>query len=156
MVMHDEDPIRPGAILALCTGNAVRSPMAEAMLKQMFGTRCYIQSAGVEATLPNAMAAEVMQETGIDIAGHTPRSYADLEETSFDLIIALSEPAYGLARSIAQSQSLDVEYWEVAEPPIIGEVPPSLMLEGFRRIRDDIRLHIENRFAPASAQPQSG
>ena len=40
------DPI-PGSVLFCCDHNAIRSPMAEAMMKHFYGRTAYVQSAGV-------------------------------------------------------------------------------------------------------------
>jgi len=37
----------PGSILFACTWNAVRSPMAEGIMKHLFGTRLFVDSVGV-------------------------------------------------------------------------------------------------------------
>ena len=39
----------PGAVLFACTMNAVRSPMAAAILRHLAGQRVYVESAGVRA-----------------------------------------------------------------------------------------------------------
>ena len=39
----------PGAVLFVCTMNAVRSPMAAAILRHLARDRCYVMSAGVRA-----------------------------------------------------------------------------------------------------------
>lgn len=141
----------PGAVLALCTHNAVRSPMLEALLKRAFGTKIYVQSAGVEDGELNPFAVEVMREIGLDISGHRARPYADLPPDSYDLIAALSKPAYALARDIAAQQSVSVEYWDTPEPPpLSGERPREMILEDYRRLRDDLIRHIGNRFGIAT------
>ena len=38
----------PTSVLFCCDHNAVRSPMAEGLMKQMYGQRAYVQSAGVK------------------------------------------------------------------------------------------------------------
>jgi protein-tyrosine-phosphatase len=37
----------PGSVLFCCTLNALRSPMAEAMLKHLHGRRIFVDSVGV-------------------------------------------------------------------------------------------------------------
>ena len=83
---------RPDAILFACTMNAVRSPMAAAMLRHL--TRgLYIESAGVKAGALDPLAVEVMGEVGLEIGKHRPRRFQDLEDGSFDLVITLSPEA---------------------------------------------------------------
>ena len=46
--------------------NSVRSPMAAAILRHLVGRRAYVESAGVRAGGPDAFAAAVMEEIGIE------------------------------------------------------------------------------------------
>ncbi|WP_374017560.1 arsenate reductase (thioredoxin) [Paenibacillus thiaminolyticus] len=55
----------------LCTGNSCRSQMADAWLKHLGGERYEVLSAGLEAHGLNPRAIKAMQESGIDITGHT-------------------------------------------------------------------------------------
>lgn len=135
-----------GSILVLCTQNAVRSPMLEAMLKYVFGACVFVQSAGVEGSQVNPFAVNVMGEVSLDISDHNSVSYHDITPNSYDLIIALSRPAYELAKKIACDQALEIEYWTMPEPPTAMQGNREQMLDNFRRIRDDLKLHLENRF----------
>ena len=58
---------RPQAVLFACGLNAVRSPMAAALLRQMLGTSIYVGSAGVRKGELDPFAVAVMDEIGIDI-----------------------------------------------------------------------------------------
>ena len=80
----------PAAVLFACTMNAVRSPMAAAILRHLAGHRCYVQSAGVRAGEIDGFMVAVMEEIGIDVSRHTPHTLVDLNDTSFDLIVTLS------------------------------------------------------------------
>ena len=61
-------------ILILCTGNSCRSQMAQGFL-QSFDNRLEVFSAGTEpAEKVNPMAVKVMDEIGIDLSRHTPKS----------------------------------------------------------------------------------
>jgi protein-tyrosine-phosphatase len=88
----------PGAVLFACSKNAVRSPMAEALLKHLAGMRVYVASAGVRPGEPDPFAAAVMEELGIDISHHAPRALDALGDASFDLIVSLSPEAHHKAR----------------------------------------------------------
>lgn len=131
-------------ILFLCSENAVRSPMAESMMKRAApGTAVF--SAGIDGTAINPFAIAVMREQGIDLIHHESRSYDDLDESGFDLIIALSRPAWTYARAMAQGAA--VEYWDLPDPPALtGHENRDQIIESYRRLRDDIARHIRNRF----------
>ena len=84
----------PGAVLFACTMNAVRSPMAAAILRHLAGRRCYVESAGVRAGELDPFVVAVMDEIGIDVSSHKPRTLSELNDTSFDLIVSLSPEAH--------------------------------------------------------------
>ena len=65
-----ERPSRPHAVLFACGMNAVRSPIAAGLLRQMLGTTVYVGSAGVQKGELDPFAVAVMQEVGIDISRH--------------------------------------------------------------------------------------
>ncbi len=133
-------------ILFLCTENAVRSPMAEAMLRHASPATA-VFSAGMDGTQVNPFAIAVMREKGIDIMHHESRSFDALGETGFDLIVALSRPAWESARDIAAKAGGMVEYWDLPDPPpLTGNESRDQIIDAYRRLRDDIARHIRNRF----------
>ncbi|HZD90463.1 MAG TPA: low molecular weight phosphatase family protein, partial [Pseudolabrys sp.] len=88
---------RPQAVLFACGLNAVRSPMAAALLQQMFGKSVYVGSAGVQKGEADPFAVAAMAELGIDISRHKPLTFEELEELeglNFDLIVTLSPRAH--------------------------------------------------------------
>ena len=101
----------PGAVLVACSRNAVRSPMAAAILRHLAGRRIYVESAGVRAGETDPFAVAVMEEIGIDISGHHPTALSDVHDTSFDLIVTLSPEAHHKALELAGAFAIDVEYW---------------------------------------------
>lgn len=67
-------PSKPG-ILVLCTGNSCRSQMAEGFLRHHAGDRFDVSSAGTEpAERVHPLSVTVMEERGIDLSSHRPRS----------------------------------------------------------------------------------
>ena len=101
----------PGAVLFACNRNAVRSPMAAAILKHLAGSRVHVGSAGVRPGEPDPFAAAVMEELGIDMSKHKPVPLADVHDTSFDLIVTLAPEAHHKALEFTRGFAVDVEYW---------------------------------------------
>jgi protein-tyrosine-phosphatase len=137
----------PGAVLFVCSMNAVRSPMAAAILRHLAGHRCYAVSAGVRAGEPDAFAIAVMDEIGIDIAGHKPSTLHDLHDTSFDLIVTLSPEAHHQALELTRTMAVDVEYWPTFDATMmIGHASRDQILEAYRGVRDQLFVRIKRRF----------
>lgn len=137
----------PGAVLFACSMNAVRSPMAAAMLRHLAGRRIYVESAGVRAGDPDGFAIAVMAEIGIDIANHKPRTLAQLNDTSFDLIITLSPEAHHQALELTRTMAVDVEYWPTIDATVLlGQGSREQMLQSYRGVRDKLFDKIRQRF----------
>jgi len=135
----------PDAVLFACTRNAIRSPMAEALLKHFHGARIYVQSVGVRPGLIDPFAVVVMEEMGIDIARHRQRSFDDLEDDSFDLVISLSPEAQHRAVEMTRHMACEVEFWNTFDPSLI-EGTREMRLEAYRDVRDALMQRILQRF----------
>jgi protein-tyrosine-phosphatase len=137
----------PAAVLFACTMNSVRSPMAAAILRHLAGRRVYVESAGVRAGGPDAFAQAVMDEIGIDITRHTPRTIRDLNDTSFDLIVTLSPEAHHQALELTRTMAVDVEYWPTFDVTLmIGQGSRAQILDAYRSVRDVLFKRIKQRF----------
>jgi len=138
----------PQAVLFACGLNAVRSPMAAAMLKQMLGGSLYVGSAGVRKGQLDPFASAVMEEIGIDINGHAPVTFEELEDLeglNFDLIITLSPEAHHKALELTRVLAVEVEYWPTADPTVV-EGNREQRLEAYRAVRDQLVQKIRERF----------
>ncbi|MFK7868692.1 MAG: low molecular weight phosphatase family protein, partial [Roseobacter sp.] len=86
----------PQSVLFCCDHNAVRSPMAEGIMKKLYGTGTYVQSAGVTNDMEiDGFSIAVCQEMDVELSRHRSRSFDEMENWgddlgSFDLVIALS------------------------------------------------------------------
>ena len=135
----------PHAVLFSCTRNAVRSPMAEGLLKHLLGHRVYVDSVGVRPLEIDPFVVEVMDELGIDLSRHRPKSFDDLEDTSYDLIVSLSPEAQHSAVELTRTMACEVEFWNTLDPSIV-EGNREMRLEAYRQVRDQLMRRIERRF----------
>ncbi|WP_035485414.1 arsenate-mycothiol transferase ArsC [Geminicoccus roseus] len=142
----------PGSVLFACTHNALRSPMAEGILKYLMGRRIYIDSCGVRPDDLDPFAVAVMDEIGIDITRHRPKSFADLEDGFFDLVISLSPEAQHSAVELTRTSNVDIEFWHMPDPSII-EANRETKLDAYRDLRDELMRRIRRRF-PGEGAPQ--
>ena len=144
--------VRPQAVLFACGLNSVRSPMAAALFKHYFG-RTYVGSAGVRKGEFNPFAAVVMDELGLDIAKHKPKTFEELEDwegLNFDLIISLSPEAHHKALELTRTMAADVEYWPTHDPTGT-EGNREQKLAAYREVCDMLLLRIRRRFAKVGA-----
>lgn len=141
---------RPGSVLFACTSNAIRSPMAEAIAKHLFGRSIYFDSVGLRKGEPDPFAVQVLDEIGIDISRHRAKSFDDLEDSSFDLIVTLSPEAQHRAVEMTRTMACEVEYWQTLDPSAI-EGSREARLEAYRVVRDGLLRRIRERFGAAPA-----
>jgi arsenate reductase len=146
------------SVLFCCDHNAVRSPMAEGIMKKNYGTRIYVQSAGVKSELEvDGFAVAVCAEIEVELARHRVRSFHEMEEWgdrigSYDLIVALSPAAMRAAQEYTRYHAIDVEYWPTYDPVGLGEGRDA-RLAAYRQTRDQIETRILDRFGPPDADP---
>lgn len=139
--------VLPGAVLFACTMNAVRSPMAAAILRHLAGRRCYVESAGVRAGELDPFVVAVMDEIGIDVSAHKPRTLAELNDTSFDLIVSLSPEAHHQALELTRTMAVDVEYWPTFDASLmVGQGNREQTLQAYRQVRDLLFTKVKRRF----------
>jgi protein-tyrosine-phosphatase len=140
----------PPAVLFVCTMNALRSPMAAAILRHLGGRRCYVESAGVRAGDLDGFMVAVMTEIGIDVSRHKPRTLDDLNDTSFDLIVSLSPEAHHQALELTRTMAVDVEYWPTFDASLMAESGSrDQILQSYRQVRDLLFKKIKARFSLA-------
>jgi protein-tyrosine-phosphatase len=143
----------PHSVLYCCDYNAVRSPMAEGIMRKFYGRRIFVQSAGVKNELEiDGFAVSVCQEIGVRLETHRVRSFQEMEEWgdqigAYDMIIALSPSAHRQALEYTRYFAVDVEFWPIFDPTGIGETRAA-RLGAYRQSRDQISSHILRRFGP--------
>ena len=131
-----------GAILFACNINAVRSAMAEAMVKMTFPKEIFVDSCGVAPGNPDGFAIAVMAEIGIDMGAHQPKSFDDLDSEFYDVIISFSPEAHTAAVELTQSMDCETLYWPVDN---LANLTGSRdeRLRAYRHVRDDIQSKLE-------------
>lgn len=141
----------PGAVLFACSRNAVRSPMAAAILRHLSGGQIYVASAGVRAGECDPFVATVMEELGIDLSRHKPMSLEELDDTSFDLIVTLAPEAHHKALDLVRNYAVDVEYWPTLDPTLTSGNREQI-LAAYRVVREGLFAKIKRRF-PLTGAP---
>ena len=137
----------PGSVLFACTTNSVRSPMAEAYLKHLHGQRVFVDSVGLRTREIDGFVIAVMAEIGIDVSGHRPKSFDDLEDASFDVVITLSPEAHHRAMEMTRTMACEVDYWPTLDPTAVDGTR-EMQLAAYREARDSLIARIQARFPP--------
>ncbi|MCA8926432.1 MAG: low molecular weight phosphatase family protein [Alphaproteobacteria bacterium] len=133
------------AVLFACEMNVARSVMAEAWLKHFHGQRIYVDSCGLHAGHPDPFVATVMLEVGIDVSRHASKTFDDLVDGYFDLIVALAPPAQVRAIAMARMAAIDVEFWPTMDATVeYGS--RERRLDAYRAVRDYLRDRILQAF----------
>lgn len=144
----------PQSVLFCCDHNAVRSPMAEGIMKKYYGQGTYVQSVGVMNDMEiDGFSIAVCQELDVELSRHRSRSFDEMEQwgedlSSFDLVIALSPASQRRALELTRFYHLDVEYWPILDPTGLGETREA-KLDSYRAARDQIITRLTTRWGPA-------
>ena len=131
--------------------NSVRSPMAESIMKFLHGHRVYIDSAGVRSKDIDGFAIAVMDEIGIDLSRHHAKTFDDLEDDFFDVVITLSPEAQHRAVELTRVMACEVEFWNTMDPSLVESEDRETVLNAYRQVRDHLLMKIKQRFPVQSA-----
>lgn len=131
-------------ILFLCTGNSCRSQMAEGWARYLKGDFIEPWSAGIEIHGLNPHAVRVMAEAGVDISAHRSKHLDELKDVDFDVVITVCDNARESCpvfpgRTRVMHAGFD-------DPPRLAKEAKTEeeALDCYRRVRDQIRMFIEN------------
>lgn len=124
-------------VLILCTGNSCRSQMAHGFL-QSFDYSLEVHSAGTKPVAQvNPLAIKVMNEAGVNISAHTPKSVETYLNDEWDYVITVCGGA---------NESCPMFIGKVRNRLHIGFDDPSdavgtdeFIISEFRRVRDEIK-----------------
>ncbi|WP_295137449.1 arsenate reductase ArsC [uncultured Reyranella sp.] len=135
----------PSSLLFACSENSVRSPMAEALAKRLYGHRVYIDSVGVRASEVDGFAVAALDEIDIDVHRHHAKTFDDVDAASFELIVTLSPEAHHSALEFTRGTAAEVEYWPMPDPSAV-EGSRETRLDAYRHTRDQVLARLKARF----------
>lgn len=128
--MHDRK-----RVLILCTGNSVRSQMAEGLLRHLAGDRFEVASAGVSPSRVRPEAIKAMSEIGIDISGQQAKAVDVFSNQEFDYVITVCDNAN--EHCPVFPRTTERIHWSF-DDPAAAEGDENSRLAVFRRVRDEI------------------
>jgi arsenate reductase len=144
MTSREGDKSRRIAVLFLCRHNAVRSQMAEALLRARFPGRYEPASAGIAPSGIHPLAIAVLEEIGVSTLGLRSKHVEEYLGRSFDVVATVcsqdepSCPFFPGGRQVHRA----------FEDPITAIGPEEDRIAAFRRARDEIDSWIRSAFGP--------
>jgi len=131
-------------VLFVCTHNAGRSQMAEAILNSRYGDTYEAFSAGISPSgeiHPNTIA--VLKEMGIEISEKAPKPLLEYMDQSFDLVVQLSDCTdTGCTLLPASGRVLNKTFPD----PYGSRGSDDEILAVFENVRDEISAWIDEEF----------
>ncbi len=122
-------------ILFICTANAIRSQIAEALVNQK-NNGLMAFSAGIRpAPFIDKYTIGVMKEIGLDIVHHTVNSVDDFKYSPIDIVITLGSTAYQDCPSWLYEHKI-TDHWGFRD--VSGRSKQS-----FRKLRDSMKTIID-------------
>lgn len=133
-------------VLFLCTGNSARSQMAEAFLRAYAGDQFEAYSAGVEPKSIHPYTKRVMEEVGLDLAGHYSKPLGDyMGRMHFGYLITVCAAADEDCPRTFPGMGQRA-HWEL-EDPVAFQGTEEEKLQKFREVRDKIDRRIRQWLA---------
>ena len=132
------------SILFVCNMNSVRSPMAAALLKRQADGGANVDSAGVYEGGLDPFVEIVMQELGVSLVNHEPKTLSNVKLDNVDVIVALTPEAAVEARRFLPREK--IEFWDI-ENPSQERGGRDAILEAYRGVRDELKRRLHTRFA---------
>jgi ArsR family transcriptional regulator len=133
----DRLPMVP--VVFLCTGNSIRSQMAEGWLRYLSGGRVPVRSAGVRPTTIYPPAVQVMAEVGIDIGYQQSKHIDTISDIRPGLVVTVCDRAREECRPCLDAP---VQlHWSIPNPVQL-HASPEAQLASLRATRDELRRRV--------------
>lgn len=139
----------PGSVLFICYLNAIRSPMAEGLMKKNFPS-VYAESCGIAQGDRDDLMIAVMKESRVDMSEHEPQTLAHLQDALFDVVISFTPDAYHAAQAVFHDSDTIVEHWPLPDPTS-GSIDVRALMNNYRSLRDNIEMRLLKRFGEDDA-----
>ena len=129
-------------VLFLCTGNAARSQMAEALANAFHGDVMKAVSAGSRpAGWVHPLAIRAMADLGVDISEATSKSAEGFLDKPFDVVVTVCDSAAADCPNWPGAKR--IEHWPIVDPSY-GPDDPATRYDRFIATRDELRKRIDD------------
>ena len=140
------------SVLFVCTHNSARSQMAEGLLRDRYGDRYDVYSAGTERTHVRPLATSVMEEVNVDLSDHHSKTIDDLGDRTSDVVVTVCDAAREACPYLpAEEENLHRSF----EDPSSAQGTDEERRAVFRRVRDALADWIDETFAPEATETGS-
>jgi arsenate reductase len=128
-------------VLFLCTGNAARSQMAEALARAFHGDVIDAVSAGSRpAGWVHPLAIRAMADLGVDISDTKSKSADEFINLPFDIVVTVCDSA---AKDCpVWPGAKRIEHWPIVDPSF-GPDDPATRYDRFIATRDELAKRID-------------
>ena len=131
------------SVLFVCTYNAARSQMAEAILNKLYGDRYTAFSAGTDPTQIDPFVVLVMKEIDIDVSNYRSKVLNIFKDSNLDYVITLCDQA---KESCPYFPGGNLHLHRGFPDPSELKGRSEDVINGYRRIRDEIQNWIKKEF----------
>ncbi len=138
------------SVLFACNMNSVRSPMAAALLRLEAGDQLKVDSAGVYEGGLDPFVEIVMEQLGVAMSGHEPKTLSEVDLTDFDVVVALTPEAAVEARKLLPRAA--IEFWDI-ENPSEERGGRDAIVAAYGRVRDELKAKLARRFPEIYKKP---
>ena len=138
------------SVLFACNMNSVRSPMAAALLRLDAGNVIKVDSAGVYEGGLDPFVEIVMEQLGVAMQGHEPKTLDEVELSEFEVVVALTPEAAVEARRHLPRAA--IEFWDI-ENPSEERGGRDAIIAAYARVRDELRQKLARRFPEIYEKP---
>ena len=128
------------AILFLCTGNSIRSQMAEAFFRKEVQGAWDVHSAGVAASRVHPLTVLIMEESGFDLTKARSKNVAEIPSESIDYLVTLCGHAQETCPAVLLGKAR--EHWPI-DDPIRFATSEAMLIARFRDCRDEIERRVK-------------
>ncbi len=133
-------------MLFACNYNTIRSVMAVGLMQRRFGKTIWVDSCGArKGDAPDPFVTSVMDEEGVDVSRHRPKTFDMLDDLNFDLIVTLTPEAHHRALEFVRTLSAEVQYWPTFDPSLAQGSREQVLAE-YRAVRDGLDRRIAGTF----------
>ncbi len=115
-------------------------------MKLIHGRNIYVDSCGVRLGQEvDGFVIQVMDEIGIDLSEHQPKTFEQLEDSFYDQIITLSPEAQHHALDMSAYLDCEVTFWNTFDPSLTNGSRDQ-RLDAYRSVRDQLMVQIKRKF----------